>query len=139
MPEPSRQLAAIMFTDIVGYTALMQQDEEKAIQARNKHRRIFNSATEKHKGKILQYYGDGTLSIFDSAIAAVKCGIELQLGFQKDPAIPVRIGIHTGDIIFQARMQDLCRFYLQCPQVLERSVRHWKWHRLQLVFQHSSV
>ncbi len=96
----SRQLAAIMFTDIEGYTALMQQSEEKAIQARDHHRQIFNSITEKHKGKVLQYYGDGTLSIFDSAIDAVNCGIEMQLGFQKDPAIPVRIGIHTGDIIF---------------------------------------
>jgi len=96
----SRQLAAIMFTDIEGYTTLMQQNEGEAIQARNKHRLIFNSITEKHNGKILQYYGDGTLSIFNSAIDAVKCGIEMQLGFQKDPAIPVRIGIHTGDIVF---------------------------------------
>jgi len=96
----SRQLAAIMFTDIEGYTSLMQQNEKNAIQARNKHRKIFNSATEKHKGKVLQYYGDGTLSVFDSAIDAVKCGIEMQLGFQKEPLIPVRIGIHTGDIIF---------------------------------------
>ncbi|MFC2084674.1 adenylate/guanylate cyclase domain-containing protein [Bacteroidota bacterium] len=96
----SRQLAAIMFTDIQGYTTLMQQNEEKAIQAREKHRRIFNSITEKYKGRVLQYYGDGTLSVFDSAIDAVKCGIEMQLGFRKDPAIPVRIGIHTGDIIF---------------------------------------
>ena len=47
----SRQLAAIMFTDIEGYTALMQQNEEKAVQARDKHRRIFNSVTEKHRGK----------------------------------------------------------------------------------------
>ena len=61
-----RQLAAIMFTDIEGYTSLMQQNEEKAIQARDKHRWIFNSITEIHKGRILQYYGDGTLSIFDS-------------------------------------------------------------------------
>ena len=96
----SRQLAAIMFTDIQGYTAIMQQNEEKAIQVRDKHRRIFISITKKYKGKVLQYYGDGTLSIFDSAIDAVKCGIEMQLGFLKDPAIPVRIGIHTGDIIF---------------------------------------
>ena len=81
----SRQLAAIMFTDIVGYTALMQQNEKKAIQAREKHRSIFNSITVKHKGRILQYYGDGTLSIFDSAIDAVKCGIEMQLGFREDP------------------------------------------------------
>jgi TolB-like protein/class 3 adenylate cyclase len=96
----SRQLAAIMFTDIQGYTALMQQNEEKAVQARDKHRHIFNSVTEKHNGKILQYYGDGTLSIFDSAIDAVKCAIEMQLEFQKKPSIPVRIGIHTGDILF---------------------------------------
>ena len=100
MPEQTRQLAAIMFTDIEGYTALMQQNEEKAIQARSKHRHIFNAITEKYKGRILQYYGDGTLSIFDSAIDAVKCGIEMQLGFQEKPSIPVRIGIHTGDIIF---------------------------------------
>lgn len=96
----TRQLAAIMFTDIQGYTAMMQQDEDKAILARGKHRKIFNSITEKHRGRILQYYGDGTLSIFDSAIDAVNCGIEMQLGFQEEPSIPVRIGIHTGDIIF---------------------------------------
>lgn len=64
----SCQLAAIMFTDIQGYTALRQQDEKKAVQAREKHQRIFNSTTEKHHEKILQYYGDGTLSIFNSAI-----------------------------------------------------------------------
>ncbi|MDH3217590.1 MAG: adenylate/guanylate cyclase domain-containing protein, partial [Candidatus Krumholzibacteria bacterium] len=66
MMKRSRQLAAIMFTDIQGYTALMQKNEDKAIQSRDKHRQIFNSITEKHNGKILQYYGDGTLSIFDS-------------------------------------------------------------------------
>jgi len=98
--QRTRQLAAIMFTDIVGYTALMQQNEKKAIQTRDKHRRIFNSITEKYKGRILQYYGDGTLSIFYSAINAVQCGIEMQRDFQKGPSIPVRIGIHTGDIIF---------------------------------------
>jgi len=97
-----RRLAAIMFTDIEGYTSLMQENEDKAIRARDKHRWIFNSITEIHNGRILQYYGDGTLSIFDSAIDAVKCAIEMQLGFQKDPTIPVRIGIHTGDIIFSA-------------------------------------
>ncbi len=95
-----RQLAAIMFTDIQGYTALMQQNEKKALQVRDKHRHIFNSATKNHQGKVLQYYGDGTLSVFDSAIDAVECGIEMQLGFLKDPSIPVRIGIHTGDIVF---------------------------------------
>ncbi|MCZ6520033.1 MAG: adenylate/guanylate cyclase domain-containing protein, partial [Bacteroidetes bacterium] len=96
----TRQLAAIMFTDIVGYTALMQRDEKKGIVTRNRHREIFNRITGKYKGKILQYYGDGTLSIFGSAIDAVECGIEMQLEFQKDPKVPVRIGIHTGDVVF---------------------------------------
>ena len=97
----SRQLAAIMFTDIQGYTALMQRDEKKAVHVRTKHRQVFNSTTKKHSGRILQYYGDGTLSIFDSAIEAVECAIEMQLGFQEDPGIPVRIGIHSGDIILR--------------------------------------
>jgi len=96
----TRKLVAIMFTDIEGYTALMQHDEGKAVRVRQKHRRIFESMTEKHNGKILQYYGDGTLSIFDSAIDAVNCGVEMQLGFREAPVIPVRIGIHTGDIMF---------------------------------------
>ncbi len=95
-----RRLSAIMFTDIVGYTALMQQDEKLAIQTRKKHRQIFNEVTKKYNGKILQYYGDGTLSIFGSAVDAVECGVDMQLEFQKEPKIPVRIGIHVGDVVF---------------------------------------
>lgn len=95
----AHQLVAIMFTDIEGYTALMQSDESKALQYRNKHREIFDSSTKKYNGRILQYYGDGTLSTFSSAIDAVRCGVEMQLAFKSEPQIPVRIGIHTGDII----------------------------------------
>ena len=99
-PERQRQLVAIMFTDIKGYTALMQKDEKKAIAYRELHRKIFDSTTEKFGGRILQYYGDGTLSIFTSAIAAVQCGIEMQLAFRKGKLkIPMRVGIHSGDII----------------------------------------
>lgn len=92
MPGQKRQLVAIMFTDIAGYTAMMQRDEKRTIKLRDRHRDIFKSKTEKYKGKILQYYGDGTLSIFDSAIDAVECGMEMQLAFQQEPSIPVRIG-----------------------------------------------
>jgi TolB-like protein/class 3 adenylate cyclase/Tfp pilus assembly protein PilF len=99
-PGQSHQLSAIMFTDIQGYTALMQGNEVKAIEFRNRHREVFNATTEKYRGKILQYWGDGTLSTFSSAIDAVRCAIEMQLSFRQDPEIPVRIGIHTGDIIF---------------------------------------
>ncbi len=97
--DSSRHLAAVMFTDIQGYTALMQQDERRAVEMRDAHRRIFNTATESHQGKILQYYGDGTLSIFHSVVDAVRCAIEMQAQFQGDPLVPVRIGIDLGDII----------------------------------------
>lgn len=96
----SHRLVAIMFTDIEGYTALMQEDETAALGVINKHRDVFHKITETYKGKVLQYYGDGTLSTFDSAIDAVKCAIAMQMEFGLEPAIPVRIGIHSGDIIF---------------------------------------
>ena len=92
-------LKCIMFTDIVGYTSLMQRDERAAVEVRRRHRDVFDQLTAEYGGEILQYYGDGTLSVFESANDAVKCGVELQLGLQKEPVIPVRIGIHSGDIL----------------------------------------
>lgn len=100
LPSRQRQLAAIMFTDIEGYTALMQQDERLAIAFRERHREIFEFTTKKFNGRILQYYGDGTLSTFPSTIDAVQCAIDMQLAFRREePIIPIRIGIHSGDII----------------------------------------
>jgi adenylate cyclase len=96
-----RILAAIMFTDIVGYTALMQENETRAKVLRDKHRRVLEDETLMHRGKILQYYGDGTLSIFGSALEAVKCAIDIQKELNKEPKIPLRIGIHLGDIVYE--------------------------------------
>ncbi|MEL7533297.1 MAG: adenylate/guanylate cyclase domain-containing protein, partial [Bacteroidota bacterium] len=96
----TRRLAAIMFTDIVGYTAIMQESESRALEVRTRHREIFERFHEQYQGQILQYYGDGTLSIFDSAVAATQCAIDMQVAFQEDPKVPLRIGIHTGDIIY---------------------------------------
>lgn len=95
-----RQLAAIMFTDMVGYTALMQQNEYEAKLLRDRHRKVLNKQIPEYRGKILQFYGDGTLSVFDSAIDAVRSSIAIQKEFLTDPRIPVRIGIHTGDIAY---------------------------------------
>jgi TolB-like protein/class 3 adenylate cyclase/tetratricopeptide (TPR) repeat protein len=97
---PYHQLAAIMFTDIEGYTATMQQNEQHAINLRKRHREVVELATQKYQGKILQYYGDGSLGTFRSAIDAVKCAIEMQLAFRQAPEVPVRIGLHTGDIVY---------------------------------------
>lgn len=98
--ESTRKLAAIMFTDIQGYTALMQQDEAKAVAMRNRHREVFQRLHKQYNGTILQYYGDGTLSVFDSAIDAAQCGVVMQQELQIEPKVPLRIGIHTGDIIY---------------------------------------
>ena len=95
-----RQLAAVMFTDIVGYTALMQGDEEVAINVRERHRKVFQQEHELHHGEIIQYYGDGTLSVFKSAIEAVKCAIEIQKLLGEGNPVPVRMGLHLGDIVF---------------------------------------
>ncbi|MEE9448708.1 MAG: adenylate/guanylate cyclase domain-containing protein [Ignavibacteriaceae bacterium] len=99
MPERKRLLAAIMFTDMVGFTAMMQENEEKAKQLRDLHRSVLEEKISNHGGDLLQYYGDGTLSIFKSGIEAVKCAVNIQSKFSEEPKIPVRIGIHIGDIV----------------------------------------
>ena len=71
---PSRQLAAIMFADIVGYTALMQENEQLAIEQRDRTRKNLDTSLSKYGGKLLQHYGDGTLSVFNSAIKRSKVG-----------------------------------------------------------------
>ncbi|MGW8317089.1 MAG: adenylate/guanylate cyclase domain-containing protein, partial [Bacteroidales bacterium] len=95
-----RLLAAIMFTDMVGYTALMQEDEEKAKMNRDHHRKVLQESIKQHQGKILQYYGDGTLSIFNSSIEAIECAIQIQSKLREEPKVPLRIGMHTGDIVY---------------------------------------
>ena len=93
-------LAAIMFTDMVGYTALMQEDEKHAKILRDKHRDVLERLVSEHRGQILQYYGDGTLSIFGSAIEAAVCATRIQQELQEIPKVPLRIGIHAGDIVY---------------------------------------
>ncbi|HTE26731.1 adenylate/guanylate cyclase domain-containing protein, partial [Flavitalea sp.] len=93
-----RQLAAIMFADMFGYTALMQQNEKQARLMRHKMKETLENYVSVYHGKILQNYGDGALSMFNSAIEAVNCAVEIQQTLRKEPRIEVRIGIHTGDI-----------------------------------------
>jgi TolB-like protein/Tfp pilus assembly protein PilF len=95
-----RMLAAIMFTDMVGYTAMMQDDEKKAKILRDKHRYVLERLVSEHQGQILQYYGDGTLAIFGSAIEATVCGAKIQSELQEEPKVPLRIGIHAGDVVY---------------------------------------
>jgi TolB-like protein/Tfp pilus assembly protein PilF len=93
-----RQLAAIMFSDMTGYTALMQENEVLAKDKRKRLKAVLEKSVPEYHGKILQYYGDGALTIFNSAIDSVNCAVEIQQTLQQDPKVEVRIGIHTGDI-----------------------------------------
>ena len=88
-----------MFTDMVGYTALMQQNETLAIQKQERFRRCFEESIARHNGKVIQYYGDGVLSMFNSALNAVRSAIETQTQYLQEPRIDARIGIHTGEIM----------------------------------------
>jgi class 3 adenylate cyclase len=96
-----RQLAAILFTDIVGYTSLMQRDEQGAVEAIKKHRMILESQVKNHQGEIIEYFGDGSLCIFSSATEAVRCAMQIQNEMKAEPVIPLRIGIHIGEIFFE--------------------------------------
>src|ERR1700731_3987433 len=101
-----RKLAAIMFTDMVGYSALAQRDEGLAVELLEEHRALLRPAFLKHQGQEVKTIGDGFLVEFASAVAAVTCAVELQeglaqrnLGAPADRQLQVRIGIHLGDVL----------------------------------------
>lgn len=97
-PSPDRHLAAIMFTDMAGYTALMGEDEEAARQVRERHRSTTEKAIADHGGTVLNRTGDGALTVFPSATEAVAAAVEIQQALQVYPKIPVRIGLHLGEV-----------------------------------------
>jgi class 3 adenylate cyclase/tetratricopeptide (TPR) repeat protein len=94
-----RRLAAIMFTDIAGYSALMAKDEKLAMNMLEKNREIHKSAIAKYNGEYIKEVGDGTLAIFHSSLNAVSCALLIHRECVKNPFLKVRIGIHIGDII----------------------------------------
>jgi adenylate cyclase len=96
-----RQLAAILFADMTGYTALMQENEQLARSKRQRLKEVLEETIARFHGKILQYYGDGSLSIFNSAIDSVHAAIDIQQQLQQHPKVDLRIGIHTGDVIIE--------------------------------------
>jgi dienelactone hydrolase len=89
-----------MFTDIAGYTALMETDEALALGYREKLKQKLISEVDINGGRIIKWMGDGVLCSFDSAIACVRTALALQLHMQHQPKVPVRIGIHQADVIF---------------------------------------
>jgi len=93
-----RRLAAIMFTDIVGYTALMGSDEDRALEILRTSRKIQKKQIESHGGKWLKEMGDGVLAQFDSAKDSVYCALAIQHHAHAELEAQIRIGIHLGDV-----------------------------------------
>ena len=99
--QSRRQLAAIMFTDVVGYTATMAQDEKLAVRMLGSHEQFLESLVAQNNGRVVQYYGDGSLSLFDSATDAATCATQLQLALRGEHEVPLRIGLHISEVLEQ--------------------------------------
>ena len=99
MSSLKRRLAAIVFTDIVGFTNLSSKDEEGAYKLVVKQREILKPIVEKHEGQWLKEEGDALLLSFPSTKEAVNCSIQIQEAIKNIEDLILRIGIHQGDII----------------------------------------
>jgi len=93
-----RKLAAIMFTDIAGYTALSAKDETKALELLDTQKQILTPIIEEFNGTLHKEMGDGLLFTFPTVTEAVKCGIKIQEQTKGNNDLNLRIGIHEGEI-----------------------------------------
>src|SRR3954465_11401569 len=101
-----RKLAAIMFTDMVGYSALAQRDDQLAVELLEEHRRLLREIFPRFNGTEIKTIGDAFLVEFGSALEAAQCSIEIQRTLAKrntdvtrDRRIELKIGIHIGDVV----------------------------------------
>ena len=101
-----RKLAAIMFTDMVGYSALAQRDDKVALELLEEHRRLLREIFPRFHGTEIKTIGDAFLVEFGSALEAAQCAIEIQRTLAKrnhdvtsDRRIELKIGIHIGDVV----------------------------------------
>jgi hypothetical protein len=90
-----------MFTDMVGFTAAMQEDEQSALALRDRYRTVIEDLHDRLGGEIVQYYGDGALSMFPNAVDAVTCAVAIQKELSQAPEVPVRVGLHVGDVVVE--------------------------------------
>ena len=104
-PHVNRKLAAIMFTDIVGFTKIMGNDETTALSILENQQSLINPIVKDHKGTIIKNMGDGFLIEFPSTVEAVECATQMQdsiKSYNKSDSnleFHIRIGIHLGDIV----------------------------------------
>jgi class 3 adenylate cyclase len=97
----TRQLAAIMFTDIVGYTALMGNDDRKAFDILSKNRTLQKPIIEEFNGRWIKELGDGVMASFNTVADVVYAAIKIQEACNALKEYQLRIGIHLGDVLFE--------------------------------------
>lgn len=97
----THRLAAILFTDIVGYTALMGRDEREAFEVLNINREIHKSLIEQYHGHWIKELGDGIMASFESAKNAALAAIKIQEACRATGLFQLRIGIHLADVVFE--------------------------------------
>ena len=97
----SRQLASIMFTDIVGYTAMMGSDEEKAFGLLKKNRELQKPIIESFNGRFIKELGDGIMASFNTVSDSVNAALKIQENCRAANDYQLRIGIHLGEVIFE--------------------------------------
>ena len=103
-PDIQRKLSAIMFTDIVGYTKMMEQNEASTLAFLNFHDTLVRMEIADNGGKVIKTVGDAFLADFSSAVNAVQCAISIQrrfIEYNKSTGVKrqLRIGIHIGDVV----------------------------------------
>jgi class 3 adenylate cyclase len=116
--ELNTKKATIMVTDIVGYSAFMSDDVRKAMEILEKNRKIHKAAIRKFRGKFIKEVGDGTVSMYESTIDAVRTAMELWKSCCKEASLHLRIGIHTGNIII--RYSDIMGDGVNIASMIER-------------------
>ena len=144
VPSEQRRLAAIMFTDMVGYSALAQHDDALALQLLEEHRQILRSIFPRFHGAEIKTIGDAFMVEFQSALEAAQCAIEIQRTLAKrnhdvpsERQVEIRIGIHIGDVVHResdvygdgvniaSRIQPLARSGGICVSMdVERQIRN---------------
>lgn len=97
-----RRLVALMFTDVVDSSVVMGASEETGIRVRRRHIELVRRHVGQRRGEAIDATGDETLSGFASAVDAVNCALAIQAALEDDEELRLRIGLHIGDVVFDA-------------------------------------
>ena len=104
--QPNRRLAAVMFLDMVGYSAMMAKDEGRALACVGELEKLLRAEVPKFGGRVVKFMGDGSMAEFPTALSSVRCSQSVLEAVESNNAwVPaaqrygVRIGLHLGELV----------------------------------------